>query len=279
MTPEEARERVLAEVEPERRRAESALKTATKLLPKVHKDAAKASDRWWALVRKNGLDDPITVKEKAAAHAHDSAARQLRSVEAGITAAKRKLVELTSEVAIEKRVAEKLRTHGRVEHLKSTKRKGKMATATSTRTSKKIEDVPKSVSDKIVKLYCDKGLGTPPITKQLNDEKAEPHGKEWTDAKVRGILTGTTGKTLTELRKKAPAASRALSDREPAPTRRVTRNGNGNGHTATAGKKNGGNGSQVKPLSKKAQAAGTSRGGTGKKKKTAAKKRGAARKS
>jgi hypothetical protein len=261
MTVEEARKRVLDDIKPERKQIESALREARKRLPKVQKDATAASDRWWKLARKNGLDNPITDKEKEAAHAHDQSARQLRSVESAIMTATRKLNELTDEAAIERRTQDKLRTYERISQLK-TKENGSMSSAaTAPRASKTTGEVPAAVSNKIVKLYVEKGLSTPPITEQLNKENAEPHKKSWTDSKVRSILTSETGKTLSQLRKKSPAASRALADRPPAATRKVS-NGNGNGKTATA-----------KPISKSAQAAGTSRGGTGSKKKPAARKK------
>lgn len=259
MTEKEARERVLADIRPKRKQVESALREARKRLPKVTKDAIAASDRWWKIASKDGFDSPITDKEKEAAHAHDQSARQLRSVEGAITIAQRKLTELTDEAAIERAVRDKLSSYERVSKLR-TKENGSM-TATATRTpAKTAADVPTSIANKILKLYIEQGVSTPPITAQLNKDKAEPYGASWTDTKVRTILTKETGKTLSQLRDKSPAASRAVADRPPAATRKV--NSNGGKAKATA-----------KPLSKSAQATGTSRGGTGSKKKTAARKK------
>lgn len=253
-----ARKAVTDKIKAERAQLQRDIKSARATEKEVAKEQEKASAKAFALAKKNGFDSEPTLQEETVAHDAALATRAFLGITRKLQTIEQKIAALDDPAEIERRVQAQLSQDQRISALvartsndkpndKPRGRRQRMSTI----------EIPKPVGDRIKKALED-GKSTGEVADKLRSDKVKPvfYG-EWTNRSVRRTYKVFTGKENIPAR--AKNAGRKLKDRAPAPTRKVTANGNGKKTSA------------AKPLTKAAQASGTSRGGTGsKKKKTAA---------
>ena len=241
---------------------------------RMEKEAAKedlrASNALWKLSQKNGLDNEPDAKEKEAEKVADRTHAKWSGIARSVARYKKRLAELDDPAELERLVQDELKKQAGLADLRQRKEDGTMATATAPRkrsTSNGVArtvDIPKPLGER-VKKELEKGTPVRDLMAKLTKDKTpNPFKGPWSPRAVRTTYKRFTGK------KNIPAAAKKsgrvpLAERTPART------------TKLANKKTG----SARPLSRKAQASGTSRGGTGhrksktagSKKKTAARKR------
>jgi hypothetical protein len=267
MGKDSAEKTVAAQIKAELGEAERNLRSLLKRQKDAVKVADRASDVYWKHARKSGFDNEPSEAEKQAEYDNAQAVRALDSVTRSITKERERIARLKTPEELERRINEREATDRRIADLKA--RQGEKGTKMSTTVSEPRHKhvVPDSVRKSIVEALKG-GLSPRAVADDLNKRKVKAPGasKAWIPNHVFVVMVEDTSfDSMKALRKKHPLKSKAVAAQPPRAT------------TKLAGRKNG----TARPLSRKAQAAGTSRGGTGKKqtgRKAASKKAATAKK-
>lgn len=244
---DEPRKHVLAEVAAERKTLTAQLRSHQKLEKEVAKEDQKLGDKYWKLASRDFDKEPDD-KEREAERLANAAHKRLAGVFASISVVKDKLAALDNDAEIERRVTQRASTMERIDGLKARTGGTDVPTATRKRKTTRVE-VPADVIARIVR-DVKGGMGITTVTDDLNAEKVKSAtGGTWYPKQVWNVVLAKTGMTVSELRKDKPLKSKAVASNPPRRTQTLPKK------TVAA-----------KPLSKTAQANGTSRGGTGSKK-------------
>jgi hypothetical protein len=241
---------VRAEIKQERTRVQKILREIDKFEPKLLKEQTKASDATHRLALKTGPDKEPTKQEKEYAAKSAELMVRLRKLWHSRDLAKQKLAELEDPNLIARLVHEREARQARFDKLRE--RSGqRMANSKPRRTKKALADVPKSLTDRILKEVKD-GVSTVQIAENLHNAKVDvPGGGKW-DYKIVRRIVQLSGQSVSQIKGKPARKSSGSVSKASSKSAARRKAGSGNAKKTTARKKSSG-GRQAKPYPKQEQ--------------------------